>query len=198
MSDIPDTRASLLVRVRNPRDADAWGQFAGLYAGLIANFARKRGLQPADADDLCQAVLADVSVAVRRLDYDPARGTFRGWLFTVVRRHLGRFLERRGRTPAGSGDTGVRERLEAVPADDGGQAEWDAEYEQLLFRRAADAVRPEFSEANWQAFWRTAVGGHTPAAVAAELGLTVGAVYTAKCRILERIRTAVRELEGDD
>lgn len=195
MSDLPDTRASLLVRVRDPRDATAWGEFARVYAGLIARFIRKRGLQPADTDDLTQAVLADVSVGVRGLEYDPARGTFRGWLFTIVRRHLGRFRERAGRVVAGSGDTGVKELLEAVPQAD--EQEWDAEYRLHLFRRAAEAVRVEFTPANWEAFWQTAVLGRRPADVGAEVGLSVGAVYTAKCRILERIRVCVRHLDGE-
>src|SRR5438067_13267951 len=88
MAEIPRTRASLLVRLRDPRDEAAWTEFVNLYAPLIYGYLRKQGLQDADAVDLSQEVISAVAGAVGRLDYDPHRGTFRTWLFTVVRRKL--------------------------------------------------------------------------------------------------------------
>jgi hypothetical protein len=35
MADSPGTRPSLLVRLRDPRDAQAWAQFVDVYAPLI-------------------------------------------------------------------------------------------------------------------------------------------------------------------
>src|SRR5438552_1369435 len=85
MPESPQTRASLLVRLRDGHDREAWRQFVDLYAPLVYGFARRRGLQDADAADLMQDVLRAVSGAAGRLDYDPAKGTFRSWLFTVTR-----------------------------------------------------------------------------------------------------------------
>lgn len=198
MADGPDTHASLLVRIRDPRDGAAWGLFAELYTPLIAGFARRRGLQPADADDLTQAVLAAVSGSIRGLEYDPAKGTFRSWLFRVVRRALARFHARAGHAVTGSGDSAVQALLDAHPDGDAtAEAEWEQEYRRQRFRWAAGRVEPNVAPANWQAFWRTAVGGEPAAAVAAELGMTVGAVYTAKCRVLDRIRAELDAL-GDE
>src|SRR5262252_8431765 len=116
MLDAPLTRASLLVRIRNSHDQDAWRQFVGLYAPVIYGFARKRGLQDADAADVMQDVLRSVAGAAARLNYDPARGSFRGWLYTVARNKVFNFLDgARHRLGRGSGDTGVREKLEAQP-----------------------------------------------------------------------------------
>src|SRR5918912_3073590 len=103
MTDSPTTQASLLVRLADARDADAWGQFVELYAPPVYAFARRHGLQDADAADLTQDVLRAVSGAFRRGDYDPRRGPFRAWLFTVVRNKLRDFLTARGRHPRGSG-----------------------------------------------------------------------------------------------
>src|SRR6516162_3852103 len=88
MAEIPPTRASLLVRLRDAQDQAAWKEFVDLYAPLVYGYVRKQGLQDADAADLSQDVLAAVAGAVGRLNYDPARGSFRNWLFTVVRRKL--------------------------------------------------------------------------------------------------------------
>ena len=88
MADIPSTRASLLVRLRDPRDEAAWTEFVDLYAPLIYGYLRRQGLQDADAVDVSQEVISAVAGAVSRLEYDPKRGSFRTWLFTVVRRKL--------------------------------------------------------------------------------------------------------------
>jgi RNA polymerase sigma factor (sigma-70 family) len=88
MVDMPPTRASLLLRLRDPLDGAAWREFVDLYAPLVYGYARKQGLQDADAADLCQEVLRAVLTGVSRLEYDPNRGAFRNWLFTVVRRTL--------------------------------------------------------------------------------------------------------------
>src|SRR5258706_12021873 len=82
MAEFPSTRASLLVRLRDPRDEAAWTEFVDLYVPVIYGYARKQGLQDADAVDLSQEVITAVADAVRRLDYDRQRGAFRNWLFT--------------------------------------------------------------------------------------------------------------------
>src|SRR5262245_9199805 len=105
MRESPATRASLLVRLRDGSDAAAWREFVHLYAPVIYGFARKRGLQDADAADLMQDVLHSVARAVKRLEYDPRRGTFRGWLFTVTRNKVFSFLESRKGRVQGSGDS---------------------------------------------------------------------------------------------
>src|SRR5438309_5947343 len=112
MPEAPQTRLSLLLRLRDPRDHEAWAQFVDVYAPLIYGYARKRGLQDADAADLTQACLRQVAARVGSLEYDPRRGTFRGWLFTIVRNKLCDFLQQ-PRLHQGSGDSEVLRLLEA-------------------------------------------------------------------------------------
>jgi RNA polymerase sigma factor (sigma-70 family) len=108
MSEAGTTRASLLVRIRDCDDDQAWSQFVEIYAPLVYGFARRHGLQDADASDLTQDVLQSVARAARTLDYDPARGSFRGWLFTIVRNKLRDLVGRCGRQVRGTGDTRPR------------------------------------------------------------------------------------------
>src|ERR1700688_963235 len=153
MQESPATRASLLVRLRDGDDADAWQEFVHLYAPIIYGFARKRGLQDADAADLMQEVLRSVSNAAHRLEYDPARGTFRGWLFTVTRNKVFNFLESRSRRVQGSGDSGVQQRLEQHDDADGKlSGEWEADYQRAMAAQAMDRVKGEFQTATWEAF----------------------------------------------
>ena len=198
MAKAPETRPSLLVRVRDPADGPAWVQFVDIYAPLIYGYARKKSLQDADAADVTQEVLRAVAPAIRRLDYDPGRGSFRGWLFTIVRNELRTFMSRQGRQARGSGDTEALAFLQAQPepASDE-EAAWSAEYERRLFSWAAEQVRPTFAETTWQAFCRTAVEGQNPKEVAKALAMTLTSVYTAKSRVLARIKEQIQQVQGE-
>jgi RNA polymerase sigma factor (sigma-70 family) len=196
MHESPATRASLLVRIRDPHDKEAWRQFVEIYASVVYGFARKRGLQDADSADLMQEVLRVVALSAGRLDYDPQRGSFRGWLYTVTRNKIYNFLNGRKNHERGSGDSAARERLEeqAVDHDDAATL-WDQEYERRLFDWAAEQVRPDFQDATWQAFWQTAVEGKGAKEVGAGLGMSLGAVYVAKSRVLARLKEQIQQVE---
>ena len=198
MEDSPVTRASLLLRIRDGQDKEAWRQFVEIYASLIYGFARKRGLQDADAADLMQDVLRSIASAVGRLDYDPRRGSFRSWLYTVTRNKLYSFLDGQRRHPRGSGDSGAQQLLEEQVGPDDSAAAWDQEYQRRLFAWAADQVRAEFQESTWQAFWQTAVEGKGPKDVARELNLSPGAVYVAKSRVIARLREKIQEVQDEE
>src|SRR5438067_7207439 len=196
MSTSPHTRPSLLVRIRDAADREAWRQFVDLYAPLVYRFARRRGLQDADAADLAQDVLSAVARSSERLEYDPRRGTFRGWLFTVARNKLHTFLRRQQRQRRRTEDVAV-ERLSEEPTAPGPDEAvlWEQEYQQRLFDWAAEQVRGHFQDRTWQAFWQTAVEGRAPREVAEALGLSVGAVYIAKSRVLARLKEQVQLMQ---
>jgi RNA polymerase sigma factor (sigma-70 family) len=198
MADPASTRPSLLIRIRDPGDVDGWRQFVALYGAMIYQFVRKRGLQDADAADLTQIVLQAVGQGVKRLDYDPHRGTFRSWLFRVVRNQLSKFRARQKRSIRGSGDTGTHDLLDDLPDEADPCEIWDREYQRQLFLWAAERVKARCEAASWQAFWQTAVEGRAVSDVARSLGLTLGAAYTAKSRILDRIRKEIQQAQGDE
>jgi RNA polymerase sigma-70 factor (ECF subfamily) len=199
MTDSPATRQSLLVRLRDPRDGQAWGEFVAIYTPLIDRLARAGGLQPADAADLSQEVFRAVAGAIDRYDPDPARGSFRAWLFRIARNLMINLLAARRARPQATGDSDVRELLERVPAPDGAEtALFDAEYRRRLFLWAADQVRGEFRDSTWQAFWLTAVEGLDAKAAARTVGISVGAVYIARSRVMARLRAVIEQVEGSD
>ena len=198
MPDAPQTQPSLLVRLRDARDERAWAQFVDLYAPLVYGYVRRRGLQDADAADLTQVVLRVVASAIQKLDYDPQRGSFRGWLFTIVRTKLASFLARRPDACQGTGDTSTHRLLEAQPAPDADAQAWEAEYDQRLFAWAAEQVRAQVRETTWQAFWQTAVEGKPGKEVAATLGLSLAAVRLAKSRVVARLKALVQQAQDNE
>jgi RNA polymerase sigma-70 factor (ECF subfamily) len=194
MAEIPATRASLLVRLRDPRDESAWKEFIDLYAPLIYGYLRKQGLQDADAADLSQEVLTAIAGAIGRLEYDPQRGAFRNWLFTVVRRKLLTWRRAESYRPFGGNpglDSNFLEQCSTPPQMD---ATWEAEWERSRFAWACEQVRADVTDPTWQAFWRTAIVGQPSKQVASDLGLTVAAVYVARSRVLARLKEAVQSI----
>jgi RNA polymerase sigma factor (sigma-70 family) len=198
MNVIPDTRASLLVRLSDPRDERAWGEFVAIYSPLVRRLARQRGMQDADADDLLQEVFRAVARALERGLFEPGRGSFRGWLFQIARNLMVNFLVSQKRHPQGSGNTDMMRLLEEQPAAQGEEsALFEAEYRRGLLYWAAEQVRGEFSDLTWQAFWFAAVQGKPAKKVAQELQTTVGTVYHYKSHVMARIRRKIEQVEGN-
>ena len=196
-NDLP-TRPSLLVRLRDLKDQAAWREFVDLYCPLVYKFARKRGLQNSDAADLTQIVLQAVSGAIKRLDYDPRKGTFRGWLFTITRNKIFNFFTARKIRPQGSGDTTTNRLLDAQPGEAGGDDAWELEYQRRLAALAMDRIKSEFQDKTWQAFWLTAVEGQSATDVGRRVGLSPGAIYVAKSRVLARLKDEVETLRQQE
>jgi RNA polymerase sigma-70 factor (ECF subfamily) len=196
MERTPTTRPSLLVRLRDPHDDRAWCELTEIYAPLVYRLARRKGLQDADACDLTQEVFRAVARAFERDAFDPARGSFRGWLFRVARNLAVNHLHALARQPRGSGDSEVRNLLEAQEAPAADAALFDREHRRQLLYWAAEQVRGEFSELTWRAFWQAGVEGRPATEVAADLGTTVGTVYHCKSRVMVRLRKKIDEVVG--
>ena len=198
----PTTHLSLMLRLREPGDQQAWHEFVSIYEPLIMRLMRQRGLQEADARDVTQQVVIAVTQAVDRWEPDGREASFRRWLFTIARNLSLRFLQR-GRIPhestrRGVGGTGMLQILDNLKEPDHrARAEFDDEYRNEVFRWAAERVRGEFRETTWQAFWRTCVMNESIAEVAQLLGTSPGNVYVARSRVLGRLRETVEEFEAE-
>lgn len=192
MRDLPETRDSLLIRIRDAADGEAWAEFVALYRPMIYRFARRRGFQDADAQDLVQRVLLSVSSQVSEWNEPGGAGHFRRWLARVARNALIDAV-RRQRPDAALGGTDGMDDLATSPAPL--EAAIEREYQCEVFRRAARQVRSELDEASWLAFWLTAVEGQSIQETARRLEKTAGAIYTARSRVMLRLQQRVRDHE---
>jgi RNA polymerase sigma-70 factor (ECF subfamily) len=199
MSKSPSTRPSLLIRIRDAQDREAWEQFVDIYAPLVFGYCRKHGLQDADAADLTQDVLQSVARSIRGLEYDRRRGAFRAWLLTITRNALRKHWAGVDREPRATGSSGMQELLEGQPGKtDGDATYWQQEYERCLFRWSAKRIAGEFRDSTWRAFWECAVQETPPKQAAEKLGLSLGAVYTAKSRVLKRLREEIERMRKEE
>ncbi len=193
MDESSATRRSLIVRLKDPGDQAAWHEFVALYEPLIYRLARRKGPARCRCKRLVPGGVSGGQPRNRRLGSGPARGSFRGWLSRIARNLLINFLTRgtqsasRQRSDQRSGP--ARSPARARPV--GRRRSSRTSIEKQLFQWAADEVRGEFAPATWLAFWQTAIEGRAPKEVAAELEISVGAVYIARSRVLAALKKRI-------
>lgn len=178
----PETRVSLIMRVRDVNDKHAWTEFVSLYSPVVYAFVRSRGMREADAEDITQEVFRSLAKALPNFELDKSIGTFRNWLFTVTRSKLNNHLAKSRKLPVPT---------EHLP-DQGDVSDWDNLYMKELFRHACEKVEEAVEPSSWQVFWRTAVDLQSPDEVARDLNLSVANVYQKRSRVATRLREAIR------
>lgn len=182
------TPVSLLHRLRHAPDAEGWSRFVQLYLPLVCYWCKQSGLQDADSADLSQEVFTLLWQKLPHFVYDPQKN-FRSWLRSVTRNKWRELCRRRG-LPLQTGES----LADDLTMDDPAGARWEEEHHQYLATRALQLMKADFDTTTWQACWETTVAARPAGEVAQQLGLTVGAVYAAKARVLRRLRHELQDL----
>jgi RNA polymerase sigma-70 factor (ECF subfamily) len=193
-SDALPTSRSLLNLARE-RDDTAWRRLVELYTPLVYFWCRRSSLPEQDIPDVVQDVFRAVVAGLASFRKQRAGDTFRGWLRTITRSKLSDAFRRRGRTPAAPGGSAMQRRaeeVEALPDDDDPQ---EQSAEQELFFRGLESIRSQFEPHVWDAFWRVVVEEQSVAEAAAALNMRPGTVRVAKCRVLQRLRQQLGDVE---
>jgi RNA polymerase sigma-70 factor (ECF subfamily) len=185
----------LIQRLQDGGDNAAWEEFASIYRPVIVRIALRKQMQFDDAEDLAQQVLLLVLKNINKWKSDPARARFRTWLQTVVRNATMNALSRRPKDQA-SGGTDSLQQLHQRP-DKSDSLSFDLEWQRETLRWVAQQVRGEFESTTWTAFWDTAIEQLPAQEVAEKIGRSVGAVYIARSRVMQRIKQRIAELDDD-
>jgi RNA polymerase sigma-70 factor, ECF subfamily len=182
------TSLTLLDRLRDSTDSDAWSRLDRLYTGLLRAWFARAGVQTADRDDLTQAALTIVLRRVSNFNHAGRPGSFRAWLRSIATNLLKEHWRAR---PTAQSDSILAELADGTS---GLRQAWDAEHERYTLQGLMSLARPDFTEPTWQAFCRLALDGAVASEVAAELGMSANAVLIAKCRVLARLRELAVDL----
>ena len=193
-ADSSSISSTLLDRVRAKRP-EAWTRLVELYGPVVYRWCRQSGVRREDAADLVQDVFAAVARGIGTFSRNRPGDSFRAWLATITRNKVRDHFRRLRKTPDAQGGTDAQERwLDLAEPSEATSLSGQPELGGLLSRRALELVRVEFENRTWDAFWRTAVEGRSPADVADELGVSVLSVYQAKSRVLRRLRRELGDL----
>ncbi len=181
------TSESLLERLRRPEAVEAWPRFVRLYTPLLFYWARQVGLEREDAADLVQDVLTTLVENLPTFEYQPDK-SFRRWLHTIT---LNKWRTRRRRKtlPQPGVDDPTVSHAAVAPAEEPFD---ESEYRQQLVRQALQIMQAEFEPTTWKACWEAVVSDRPAAEIAQELGVSVNVVYSAKSRVLSRLRRSSR------
>jgi RNA polymerase sigma-70 factor (ECF subfamily) len=181
------TSASLIYRVGQMGDENAWKRFVELYTPLLHRWCSSLGLSDADASDFTQEAMVSVIRSLPGFRYDPSK-SFRAWLKTILLNSWRKHLRKLSRDPVRPGDPDLH------AGSDPGVILEDAEYREHLLRKALAIAERDFEPLTWRACWLCAMGERPTEEIAKELGMTVNAVYLAKSRVLRHLRNELRGL----
>jgi RNA polymerase sigma-70 factor (ECF subfamily) len=184
------TQPSLLSRVRDPANHEAWRQFEAKYRGLIVRFCRARGLQQTDAEDVLQMVMTKLVQTLPRFTYQADRGRFRDYLYRIVRGAISDWVAR----PKSDGRP-VFTLLSAdtPPAQDAAlESLWTQEWVNHHYRLALESVRQTFEARSIDIFERS-LRGESVESLAAAFDMSTQAVHKVRQRLRARMEEAIAQ-----
>jgi RNA polymerase sigma factor (sigma-70 family) len=193
------TRRSLLSRLKDWDDEESWRDFFNIYWRLIYRAAIKAGLSDAEAQDVVQETLLELAKKMPGFKYDPAVGSFKGWLLRTTQWKIsGQFKRRRRESREvnlASDDRTGTAAIEGMPDPAALDLDsvWDAEWERNLFDAAMENVKRKVSPAQFEMFYLNVMKEKPVREVAATLEVSAAQVYLAKHRVGGLLK---REIEG--
>jgi RNA polymerase sigma-70 factor (ECF subfamily) len=189
------TRITLLERVARSEET-AWQEFVAHYGPMILRWCQRGGLQPADASDVSQEVLLRLARRLKDFAYDPSR-SFRSWLKVVTNHALQDYIKQQQRPGHGSGDSVVLTFLNNLQAREDLLTDLESDFDRDLLQVAMSRVRLAVATHTWEAFRLTAQEGVAPTEAAAQLEMSVGAVYQARSSVSRRLRDLISEMKAE-
>ncbi len=186
------TRASLLLRVKDPHDESSWREFVEIYKPLLYRYARLRGLTHENAEEVVQDSLTQLVQSMPEFEYSSDKGKFNGWLRRMANNKINDMFKRRRPVSAQTDDFRRPQQSEAA-ADE----IWEEQWQRKHLRYCLKEVLAEASPITRQAFELYVVMEQPVEKVTEVLNISADQVYAAKSRITQRLRKRYKELSGE-
>lgn len=184
------TRSSVIRAVADTENEAAWQRLFDLYAGFIFSIARSKGIKPEDADDIVQAVFADLARKLPEFEYDRSKGRFRSYLIRLVHWRIADKLnviksdvELKKKTLEAAKDMSAADRSFA-----------EREWQQAALEEALRRIKPEVRPEHYAAFVASTVEGQDTETVMQLYDLSRDNLYQIRKRLTERLRGKVAEI----
>ena len=198
MAEPLNTRLTLLQKIKNSQDDQSWEEFVDYYQGYIYAVVLNMNINYHDTQDLVQAVLLKAWKNLPTFEYDPGKGRFRGWLTTVTKNTVKRFLQKKARQLENCENEKKEELQEylsevALPdIDDIAQREWEA----YISKMAWENISIDLAETVRDVFERL-MNGEKPKNIAEEFGFAENTVHVYKKRVQKRMFKEILRLEAE-
>jgi len=189
-SRMHSTPISLLERLRTGTDTRSWHELVNIYEPWLRGWLLAHFLQNADADDVVQESLTVLVEELPAFQHNGRTGAFRSWLRQIVLNRLREFRRKKKDT------LNTSEEILNQLADDNSTLSqlWDREHDEYIIKQLLKRIASDFEPITWQAFEAFVIQQQPANVVAQQLGITPGAVWTAKSHILKRLRQEAKDL----
>ena len=194
------TRHSLLERIRNPNDADAWLEFIAFYKAYIYVIIRSMNIKAEDADDILQQISLKLWKNLPEHRHNPQQAPFRAWVSTISKNTVISFIRKQQVRAQKMNQLQQEEELHYLKSikvpeiENIAQKEWEV----FVTNTALENISKHFTEAAIQAF-KLHIKGIEAAAIAKEINVSRDSVYKyisrVKLRFIEEINYLKQELD---
>ncbi|HEX7378611.1 MAG TPA: sigma factor [Pirellulales bacterium] len=191
--------AVLLYVLAQPDSNQAFRGFIDKYLPRMKQSCLRLGMQDADADDICAAVLLRFHERreFRKFAFE-SKDRFNAWLCTVVRNAVVTFVRQRGRRPDSwsVGDSGAQASLEGIAETVADDLLAYCEDDLRLGEIARSIVRERVDAKTMRAFELQFYDNRKGADVARELGMSLASVWQARSRVARLLQEEFQKLKG--
>jgi RNA polymerase sigma factor (sigma-70 family) len=184
------TRSSLIAGLKT-LSPDRWKNFVLVYTPLLKFWIQRKGIPSTATDDVLQDSLQAVCVGIGNFHRDTAKGTFRGWLRTIVERRVADYF--RDKSPEFTISPQALGNLPSPSQKDPETIDHEVRLLETIRARALELVRQSTTEKTWQMFWLSTVEKVPTTEIAQQFRVTTAAVRVAKQRVLQRLRLLMVE-----
>jgi len=192
------TRVTLLEKLSDRHDEDAWRDFVSYYRGFIYGLIRRMGMSHSDADEIVQLVLLKSWDKLPDFRYDPSRGKFRGWLGRVTANAVRNYIrDSTGRFVALENENGIAiNEKEFLSSSSEIERMAEEEWQEYLPRLAWKNISGNFGD-NVKKVYELLLQACGPEEIAEQLGIAVSSVYVYKKRVQDKLTLEIRRLEKE-
>ena len=185
----PTTSKTLLDRIA-AGDEISWDEFYERYGGIVRALARFRGLDDAEADDICQQVMLQFFKQSKTFKFDPDVARFRTYFGLIIKAKITDHYRRRTVLPVGE--------LHEEPAEEQSDEPFLNEWRKIILKEAERELKARVSPETFQAYELYAVQNRPVKKVASFLNCSVNQVYQAKKRCFAMLREILLRMKEQD
>ncbi len=194
MSDRFNTRITLLQKLKDRRDDEAWNDFYSYYAPYIKSLIRRFLSREEDVEDCSQIILVSIWQSLPTFNYDPGKGRFRSWLITISRNKVNSYLHKTIRENEKRSSFIDNESIE-IPEnqfDVVALEEWQNYISGLAWKNIAS----QFNEPSLDIFKR-ALSGTSNKDIAQQLNMNANTVAVYKKRVRIAMKQEIIRLQAE-
>lgn len=192
-NDMDTTRPSLLLRIADDRDQDAWVEFDAIYRPILQRYAHAWRLPQEESNDIAQQCMLAVHKHIQSFAYDPQKGRFRAWLKTMLGNRIRNHLRARRERPADSADLQRAQTREPTP-EEAFERIWLEEH----LRHAIESIRRDVDPITFEAFERYVMKEEPSETVCEALSISAARLYKIKWRMTQKLRERMSQYTGED